>query len=495
MDNFAVYRDIAARTGGELYIGIVGPVRTGKSTFIKRFMDFMVLPYMEEGAAKERAVDELPLSAPGSIVTTTEPKFIPKDAAAIKVSDALTVKVRLIDCVGYMAKGAGTGMPGGQSGGQTERMVKTPWLDYEIPFSKAAEIGTHKVIHDHAGIGIVVTTDGSFGELPRDAFVAAEERTIEELKGIGKPFIVLLNSENPASDACRKLAEQLEKKHQVRVIPVNCAAITREEIQAVMEQILYAFPLSALELYVPKWVEMLEADHPLKADLITYVRTFMASHEKMQDVRENLPPCNDTYVRKMRVDTIDLSNGSVKISLEFHEKYYYEIMSELAGTPIDGEYQLIEMVRSLSKMKHEYETVQSAMESVRQKGYGVVTPAKEEIKLQEPEVIKHGNKFGVKIRASSPSIHMIRADIETEIAPIVGSEEQAKDLIAFINESKQQEGGIWDTNIFGKSIEQLVDDGIRNKLAMMGEECQQKLQDTMKKIVNESSGGMVCIII
>ncbi len=491
MDNFAVYQDIAARTGGEIYIGIVGPVRTGKSTFIKRFMDLMVLPYMEEGAAKERAVDELPLSAPGAIVTTTEPKFIPKDAAQIKLADNIAVKVRLIDCVGYMAKGAGAG----EGREQTERMVKTPWLDYEIPFSKAAEIGTHKVIHDHAGIGIVITGDGSFGEIPRDSFVVPEERTIEELKEINKPFIVLLNSEKPYSDEATHLAEQLSKRYGVTVMPVNCNQLRKEEIHKIMEQILYEFPIASLEIYVPKWVEMLSNDNPIKTELIRYVKKFMEDNGKVRDVKEQPPQLETDYIKRMRMDAVDLATGNIKMYLEFHEKYYYEMLSQLAGIDIDGEYRLIRLIRDLSQMKQEYDKVLSAMESVRQKGYGVVTPARDEISLEEPEVIRHGNKFGVKIRASSPSIHMIRANIETEIAPIVGNQEQAEDLISFIKENQQAEGGIWSTNIFGKSIEQLVDDGIRSKLALMGEECQQKLQDTMKKIVNDSNGGMVCIII
>ncbi len=491
MDNFAVYQDISARTGGEIYIGVVGPVRTGKSTFIKRFMDLMVLPFMEEGAAKERAVDELPLSAPGNIVTTTEPKFIPKDAARIRLGDDMEVRVRLIDCVGYMAKGAGAG----ESKDQTERMVKTPWMDYEIPFSKAAEIGTHKVIHDHAGIGIVVTSDGSFGELPRDSFVVPEERTVTELQSIQKPFIILLNSEKPYSDEAIHLAESLEKKYGRTVLPVNCSQLRKEDVQTVMEKILYEFPIASLELYVPKWVEMLSHTHPLKGELIRYVKEFMAGNTKVRDVIDTVPQWNADYVKRMRMDGVDLSTGNVRMNLEFHEKYYFQIISELAGVTIAGEYQMITMIRELAKMKREYMKVLSAMESVRQKGYGVVTPSREEITLEEPEVTKHGNKYGVKIHASSPSIHMIRANIETEIAPIVGSEEQANDLIRFIQNNRQTEDGIWSTNIFGKSIEQLVDDGIRSKLAMMGEECQQKLQDTMKKIVNESNGGMVCIII
>lgn len=491
MDNFAVYKDISARTGGEIYLGVVGPVRTGKSTFIKRFMDLMVLPFMDEGAAKERAMDELPLSAPGNIVTTTEPKFIPKDAAILQLGNEKTVKVRLIDCVGYMVKGAGSG----EEAGQTERMVKTPWLDYEIPFSKAAEIGTHKVIRDHATIGIVITTDGSFGELKRDAYVAAEERTIEELKNNQKPFVILLNSEKPFSDETIHLAQQLERKHGVAVLPINCSQLRKEDIVRIMEQVLLEFPIASLELYVPKWVEMLEASHPIKEDLIRTIKEFMGTYKRMKDIQNPENIWSKEYVRRMRMDKIDLSSGKVCVYLEFDEKYYYQIMSEVTGVEIQGEYQMIQMLRQLTQMRKEYDKVLSAMESVRQKGYGVVTPVREEITLDEPEVIKQGNKYGVKLRASSPSIHMIRANIETEIAPIVGNEDQAKDLISFIQNNQEKEGGIWDTNIFGKTIEQLIEDGIRNKLALMGEECQQKLQDTMKKIVNESNGGMVCIII
>ena len=492
MDNFELYRDISMRTGGDIYLGVVGPVRTGKSTFIKRFMDLMVLPNMMDSPAKKRAIDELPLSAPGNTVTTTEPKFIPKDAASIRLNDEITANIRLIDCVGFMVKGADAGEPALQ---KEERMVKTPWFDYEIPFSKAAELGTHKVISEHSTIGIVVTTDGSFGDLSRDQFVVPEQRTIEELKKSNKPFVVLLNSEKPLSEETQSLASRLAKEYGVSVLPINCSQMRTDDIHRMLEAVLLEFPIMKFEFFMPKWVEMLDSTHPIKESLLAMLSHFFETYQKVRDIYNVVPATESPFISRLRVETMDLSTGGVRMELEFFEMYYYQIMSELCGVTIEGEYQLIQMIRELSMMKLEYEKVQQAVDSVRDHGYGVVLPARDEIGVEDPTIIKHGNKYGVKIKANSPSIHMIRADIETEIAPIVGNEQQANDLINFIKENQNTEGGIWNTNIFGKSVEQLIEDGIRNKLNLMGEECQIKLQDTMKKIVNESNGGMVCIII
>ena len=487
--NTSIYQNIATRTAGDIYIGVVGPVRTGKSTFIKRFMDLMVLPYMEDVHSRQRTIDELPQSAQGKTIMTTEPKFIPKDAAEIALEDDTRIKIRLIDCVGFMVDGAT-----GHMEGSVDRMVHTPWFDHEIPFVEAASIGTEKVIRDHATIGIVVTTDGSIGDLPRENYVNAEEQTVQELEEIGKPYVVVLNSTRPYSEETVRIAEGLREKYQTAVLPVNCEQLRKDDVFHILEQILYEFPVARMEFYIPKWTEMLPPDHPMKAEIIQSARTILGGMRKVKDIyAQDFTP--EHYVSRMKLEEVDLASGCAKIRMEVAEKYYYENMSELAGVPIHGEYELISMIREMAARKESYEKVAGAFEEVQMKGYGVVNPGLKDIELAEPELIHHGNKFGVKIKAVSPSIHMIRANIETEIAPIVGSEDQANDLIRYIREGQQSEEGVWETNIFGKSIGELMEDGIRNKIAMMDDECQLKLQDTMQKIVNDSNGGMVCIII
>lgn len=491
MEKYDLYYDIKNRTKGMLYLGVVGPVRTGKSTFIKRFMDLMVLPNMEDEHEKERTTDEMPQSAAGKTIMTTEPKFIPNEAAKIKLADDLQVEVRMIDCVGFMVEGAS-----GHIENEEERMVKTPWFDYEIPFTKAAEIGTEKVIREHSTVGIVVTTDGSFGELERETYLPAEEKTVQELKQISKPFIILLNTNKPYSKETEELAANLQEKYKVTVCPVNCEQLKQEDVHRILESVLFEFPISQLNFHLPKWVEMLEKEHWLKADIIQNARTIMNRIEDMKDVKKENLSCDSEYLKDIKIQNRSLSDGMVDFEIQVDDSYYYGILSDLAGIPIEGEYQLIHTLKSLAAMKKEYEKVQSAIESVRYKGYGVVTPNRDEITLEAPEVIKNGNKYGVKIRAEAPSIHMIQANVLTEIAPIVGSEEQAEDLIRFIKENSQEsENGIWDTNIFGKSIEQIVEDGIATKLSRISDETQSKMQDTMKKITNESKGGVICIII
>ena len=487
---YDLYKDIQLRTGGEIYLGVVGPVRTGKSTFIKRFMNLLVLPYMEDEHEKERAQDEMPQSAGGKTITTTEPKFIPKEAAHVKLGADIDVKVRLIDCVGYMVEGAS-----GHMEKEAERMVKTPWSVEEIPFTRAAEIGTRKVIRDHSTIGIVVTCDGSFGEIPRENYVEAEERTIKELQALGKPYIVLLNSEKPYAEETRNLADEISEKYQVTVMPINCEQLKKDDINHIMENILYEFPLTMVEFYMPKWVEMLPYDHKMKRDIIAQLKLLMNDLNHIRDITTDRFKVESEYIKKCKLDGIDMSDGSVRIILDVDDAYYYEMLSDLVGESIESEYQLLATLREMAKMKREYVKVLHALEAVRYKGYGVVMPNREEIVLEKPELIKQGNKFGVKIKAESPSIHMIKASIETEISPIVGTEEQARDLIQFISDADTGEEGIWETNIFGKTVEQLVNDGITGKISMINEESQIKLQETMQKIVNDCNGGMVCIII
>lgn len=486
---YDLYSDIQKRTNGEIYIGVLGPVRTGKSTFIKRFMDEMVLPNMEDEHAKVRARDELPQSAGGRTITTTEPKFIPNEAAKVCLNDDIEVSVRLIDCVGYMVEGAV-----GHLEADAERMVKTPWFDEEIPFTRAAEIGTDKVMNDHSTIGLVITTDGSIGDIPRQNYLEAEEKTILALKRLKKPFLVLVNSQKPYSEEAVSTADDIREKYNVTAMPVNCEQLKKEDIHKILENILYEFPLEAIEFYMPKWVEMLSNENRMKTEIIDKIKEIMARYDKVRDVLEYPIQMESEYLKRCKTDAIHLYDGIIRVMLDVDESYYYEMLTEMVGESITDEYQLIHKLKEFASMKREYGKVLEAVNMVRMKGYGVVTPKKEEIMLDRPELIKHGNKFGVKIRATSPSIHMIRANIETEIAPIVGTKEQADDLIRYINQAEQEQG-IWETNIFGKTVEQLVNDGITSKVVSIGEESQLKLQDTMQKIVNDSNGGMVCIII
>lgn len=491
MEQFDLYRDIKERTGGDMYIGVVGPVRTGKSTFIKRFMDLLVIPGIEDIHEKERANDELPQSAAGKTIMTTEPKFIPKDAVSVQLTDDVAVNVRMVDCVGYMVEGAA-----GHIENEQERMVKTPWFDEEIPFTQAAEIGTKKVIDEHSTIGVVITTDGSFSEIEREAYIKAEERAINELKRIGKPFIVLLNSTHPYSKETKEEAERLGELYKVAAMPVNCEQLKKEDITAILEQTLSVFPITQVSFHLPKWVEMLAPSHWLKQELIEKARGILDGISQIRDVTAANLLADSESIKEFHLDKIDAKNGEVTIQTVFDDKYYYEIISELTGMRIEDEYQMISLLKELAGKRAEFDKIGIACEEVRAKGYGVVAPSREEISIEEPEIIRHGNKFGVKIKAVSPSVHMIKANIETEIAPIVGSEEQAQDLIRYIEENgKDNPDGIWNTNIFGKSIRQLVDDGIQGKVNKLTEESQLKLQETIQKVINDSNGGLVCIII
>lgn len=489
MEKQNIYQDIFARTGGEIYLGVVGPVRSGKSTFIKRFMEQMVLPEIVDENEKQRTMDEMPQSGTGKTIMTTEPKFIPKEAVELLLEE-MKVKVRLIDCVGFMVPGAGGHLENGQ-----ERLVKTPWFDDAVPFTRAAEYGTRKVIRDHSTIGILVTTDGSFGEIPRDSYVEAEKRTVEELQAIGKPFLVLLNSERPYSKATQNLAENLTKEYKTTVMAVNCDQLRQEDIQEILKNVLLEFPLSSVGFYLPKWVETLRDDHWMKKSVLDLMKEFMADREKMKDVYQKSIPSN-ACMESAKIENIHMDTGEVEIKIQIKDAYYYEILSDLTGISIRNEYHLIRTMKELAAKKKEFEEVSQALKDARERGYGVMKPVLSEIELSEPEVVKHGNKFGVKIKAEAPSIHLIRANLSTEVAPIVGTQHQAEDLITYIREqSGEDPEEIWNVNIFGKTLEQLVDDGISGKVTKINEDSQEKLQGAMEKIVNESSGGLICIII
>lgn len=489
MDQFQIYNDIQARTGGEIYIGVVGPVRTGKSTFIRRFMEIVGLPLLSEYERQE-VKDQLPISGSGKMITTVEPKFIPKNSLKLNLSKDIDAKLRLIDCVGFVIPGSE-----GDTENGAERMIRTPWSEQEIPFKLGAEIGTKKVIEDHATFGILMTTDGTIGEFERENYIKAEEELVELLKCSGKPFVIILNSNKPYSQDTKVLVEQLKDKYKCYVMAFNCDQLRNEDITKILENILLEFPIVKIEYHIPKWTEMLPILHPIKQHLICVTQNITSSIKNLHDVNKGKFDIEDEYLKRIHLDNIDSSSGSVCVNMQLDDKYYYLTLSELANTQIGSEYDLIRILKELTDKKQEYLKVENAIEAVRSKGYGIVMPHRNEIELDEPELIKQGSKYGVLIRAISPSIHMIKANIETEIAPIVGNEEQAKDLISFIETAKVSEDGLWDTNIFGKTIEQLVEEGIQNKVNLINDASQQKLQDSMEKIVNDSKGGMVCIII
>ncbi len=492
MNSFQLYQDIQARTGGEVYMAVVGPVRTGKSTFIRRMMEMLVIPKVTEQEAAE-ITDQLPLSGSGKTITTVEPKFIPKKGISIPLSEdgGKELKIRLIDCVGYMVEGAGGHTENGE-----ERMVRTPWSEEPIPFSAAGDIGTKKVIYDHSTIGVVMTTDGSFLEIPRENYLPAEERTINELKEIGKPFLILLNTTKPVSRETRQLAEAMTEKYGVPVLPMNCDQLRQEDVEMLFRRLLEVFPISEVSFFLPKWLELLPENSPLFQEIIQEIRRFTEPMQRMRDVPQGLTECAHPKMQGMRVESCSLENGNVRVFVQMREECYYEILSSVIGETIENERQFMKVLTELSEMKKEYGKLGAAWNGVRQTGYGVVHPSFEEISLEEPELIRQGNRFGIKIRAVAPSVQMIRAEITTEVAPIVGSEEQAKDLIGYMQGiSKDKKSEAWETNVFGKTMGQMVEEGISMKIARLTEESQRKIQESMQKIVNESNGGLVCFII
>lgn len=487
---YDLYKDIAARTKGEIYLGVVGPVRTGKSTFIKRFMELYVLPQIENEYDKKQTLDEMPQSANGITITTTEPKFIPKEAVTISPMEEVLLKVKLIDCVGFMVEGAS-----GHLEGEKERMVKTPWFENEIPFTQAANIGTEKVIKDHATIGIVMTTDGTICDLPEQNYEDAEKKAIQTCEEIGKPYVIVINSAKPHGKEAIQKQEKMYEQYGRMAIIVNAMQLKADDIHHIFEEVLYDFSMSQLNVFLPKWTMYLEETHPCKKEMMNLCTKWMNDYTYVRDFVHNKPRYEGEYINAVRTAEMNLADGTANIYVDVDDSYYYEMLSELLQEEITDESSLMEYLSEVSKTQNEYKKILSAMETARQGGYGVVLPGKDEIILENPELIRHANKYGVKIKAHSPSIHLIRANIETEIAPIVGTEEQAKDLIDYICDAKEETEGIWETNIFGKTIEQLVNDGITNKISLIGQDSQVKLQESMQKIVNETNGGMICIII
>ena len=492
MENLSLYQDIQSRTDGDIYIGVVGPVRTGKSTFIKRFMDLLVIPNIENEYQKERAQDELPQSAAGRTIMTTEPKFVPNEAIEITLDDNVRFKTRLVDCVGYLVNNAI-----GYLEDDVPRMVKTPWSDEEIPFETAAELGTAKVISEHSTIGILITTDGTITDIPREDYIKAEERVVSELKALNKPFVIVLNSEDPHSDYALELARKLEDKYGVSVLPTDSTNLTIEDINDMFGKLLYEFPIEQMNISLPRWVEALSDEHWLRKELFSEIKEAFSNISVLKQISGSLASISSTeIINSSSLNEINLGNGNVSINITLKEPLFYQILTETTGVQVADEGDLFSCLTSLAQTKKEYDKIAYALEEVKAKGYGIVTPSAEELILDEPEMVKQGSRFGVKLRAKAPSIHMIRADITTEVSPIVGSEKQSEELVTYLlSEFETDPKQIWESNIFGKSLHELVNEGLQNKLYRMPEDAQLKLQETLERIVNEGSGGLICIIL
>ena len=492
VENVDIFRDIAERTGGDIYLGVVGPVRTGKSTFIRKFMETTVIPNITDYFEQERARDELPQGAAGRTIMTAEPKFVPADAVEISIRDGIKAKVRLIDCVGYTVPGAL-----GYEEDQGPRMVMTPWYEEGIPFQEAAEIGTRKVITDHSTVGLVVTTDGTITDIPRRNYLEAEERVVRELKELDKPFVILLNSAQPFSRETVELAQELEAKYNVPVLPINVLQLSAEDISRVMEEALYEFPVKEVSINLPKWIEELEPSHWLRYRFEESVREALQDVRRLRDIDQAMEKLSQVdVVVSVSLQEMNLATGEAVIDVVEQEDLFFQVLEEVSGFQLEGDHDLFRLVKELSVAKKEYDKVSQALREVRENGYGVVVPQLDEMSLADPELIRQGGRYGVRLRAKAPSLHIIRADISTEVTPIIGTEKQCEDMVRYmLDDFKEDPMRLWQTNIFGKTLHELVKEGIQAKIYRMPENAQHKLQDTLTRIVNEGSGGLICIII
>ncbi len=488
----SIYQDMAVRTGNSVYIGVVGPVRTGKSTFIKRFMETQVIPNIGDSFRRDRAKDELPQSGSGRTIMTAEPKFVPEEAVEVKLEEGVSFSVRLIDCVGYMIPSAV-----GQFEDLAPRMVMTPWFDHEIPMTEAAEIGTRKVITDHSTVGIVITTDGTVTEFPREEYREAEERVIRELQEIGKPFIVLVNSRDPEGAAAQATAEEIQRRCGAKCVCVNCQELGDEDVTELMRDLLYEFPLQELDLFLPAWVDALPVDHPIRSNLYQTIRD---QTTELRHIRQ-LDGCitnmaQEENVGSARLRSIDLGTGVAAAEIAMPRKLFYQTLSERSGLHVTDDGDLMEQLTALAAVKQQYDKVSVALRDAKETGYGIVMPGVDELILEDPEIVRQGGRYGVRMKASAPSIHMIRADIETTVSPIVGNEKQSEDMVNYLlQEFEGDTSKIWQSNIFGRSFHEIVGDDLQAKLKRMPEDAQKKMREALERIINEGGAGLICIIL
>jgi len=492
MDKFNIYNNIAERTNGDIYLGVVGPVRTGKSTFIKRFMELLVIPNIQNNYSKERANDELPLSGAGKTIMTTEPKFVPSEAVELTLNENIKFKVRMVDCVGYLVKGAL-----GHKENEMPRMVTTPWYEKEIPFEEAAEIGTRKVITDHSSIGIVVTTDGTITDIERPNYIKAEERVISELKELEKPFVIILNSKRPNSESTLLMKENLEEKYNVPVINVDVMKMQMEDLNNIFEKVSYEFPIKEINFKLPGWIDGLSKGNWIRKSVLNSIKDVVCNVQRLSEMNVVKQGLSESELAKeVSIDEINLGEGTATINMKVDDTLYYKAISDETGYDIGGDYQILSLISKLSKAKKEYDKVEKALNDVKEFGYGLVPPGFEELELLEPETFREGSRFGVKLRANAPSIHLIKANITTEVSPVIGTEKQSEELIKSIMDGFENDPTkIWDSNIFGKSLHDLVQEQLQSKLSMMPYDARNKIQKTLQKIVNDGDGGLICIII
>ena len=487
-----IYEDIAKRTQGDIYIGVVGPVRTGKSTFIRKFMETLVLPNIENEFKRDRTRDEIPQSGSGKTIMTVEPKFVPADGVVIQLKDSVSLKVRMVDCVGYIVEGA----LGHEENGK-QRLVSTPWSKDAMTFEEAAEIGTKKVIRDHSTIGVVVITDGSVTGIERGSYIEAEERVIDELKSMNKPFVVILNSLTPKDEKTEILRNELEEKYEVPILPVNVEQMEEPDIENILEKVLYDFPLNEIRINISKWVEGLEKNHWIKESIISTLKQCIANLQKIRDIDDIVNGFeNLEFLDGVTVENVELGEGVVNIQLSTKQELFYNVLEEKSGFKIEEDSQLLNLVTTLSKVKQEYDKIEVALNDAKNFGYGVVAPSLSELSLEEPEIIKQGKQYGVKLKANAPSLHIIKADISTEVSPIVGNQNQGEEMVKYLlNEFEQNPSEIWESNMFGKSLNDLVKEQLQSKLYTMPDEIRFKIQKTLQKIINEGSNNIITIIL
>jgi len=492
MEKYQIYEDIQSRTNGDIYVGVVGPVRVGKSTFISQFMQKLVIPNIENKNAKQRAIDELPQSADGKTVMTTQPKFVPNEAVKISVADKVNLKVRMIDCVGYLVGGAM-----GTTENDKPRLVKTPWSDEEMPFEQAAEIGTKKVIEEHSTIGIVLTTDGSVTDIERANYIGAEERVVAEMKACGKPFVIVLNCKAPNSSDAKKLAQNLSEKYEAQVLAMNVSEMKESDVDKIFEKVLLEFPVKSIKVNMPKWLQALNFANPIIEEIVKEIKSFGDKVRKIGDAnKETVVFTESESFDPITFSNIEMGEGVIKFNVIPKETLFYRVLSDECGFAIKDDYELVNYIKDLAIAKVEYDKMKDALAQVEETGYGIVVPNKEEYTLENPEVVKQGNKYGVKIKASAPSLHIIRVDVETEVTPLVGNELQSQDLVEYLSQKFENDpDGIWDTNLLGKSLYSLVDDNISAKIVMMPADAQRKMKKTLGRIINEGKGGVLCILL